>query len=176
MPKAGKKEADYPPRVAAHPDAAAEELAELFEFLDDWPARYNYLIELGEKNLPLPEEMKTEVNRVHGCQSTVFLHCRKKPGSSNVLEFLADSNTDLVRGLLVLLQRLFSGQPADQVLAFDVHGFFRRLGLDQHLTLGRRNGLAEMVKRIRTFAEEIEHSAVVPVSNRHDTQAASGHQ
>ena len=69
-----------------------------------------------------------------------------------MLEFLADSDADLVRGLIGLLERLFSGQHGRQVLAFDVEGFFARLGLDQHLTMGRRNGLAAMVKRIRTFA------------------------
>ncbi|MFO0968938.1 MAG: SufS family cysteine desulfurase [Gemmataceae bacterium] len=151
----GKHEPVYPGPAAPTPQAAAEELGELFEFLDDWPARYNYLIELGEKCLPMPEEMKTEANRVHGCQSIVFLHCRKKPGAANVIEFLADSNTDLVRGLLVLLQRLFSGQTAEEIAAFDVEGFFKRLGLDAHLTSGRRNGLAEMVKRIRSFAEKV---------------------
>ena len=69
-----------------------------------------------------------------------------------MLEFLADSDAELVRGLIALLEHLFSGQRAQDILAFDIEGFFRRLGLDQHLTLGRRNGLAAMVKRIRPQA------------------------
>jgi cysteine desulfurase/selenocysteine lyase len=77
---------------------------------------------------------------------------RKRPGTADVLEFLADSDADLVRGLIGLLERLFSGQRAAAVLAFDVERFFARVGLDQHLTLGRRNGLAAMVQRVRTFA------------------------
>jgi len=142
----------YPAAVAASPTAAAEELTETFEFLDDWADRYGHLIELGRKIPPLPTEFRTEANRVRGCQSTVFLHARQRPGTADVLEFLADSDADIVRGLIALLERVYSGQPAGQVLAFDVEGFFARLGLDQHLSMGRRNGLAEMVKRIRTFA------------------------
>ena len=68
-----------------------------------------------------------EANRVHGCQSTVFMHARKKPGTADVLEFLADSDADIVRGELGLLQRLFNGQRAAAVLAFDVDGFMRRM-------------------------------------------------
>jgi cysteine desulfurase/selenocysteine lyase len=103
----------------------------------------------------MPEELQTPENRVHGCQSTVFLHTRRKPGTTDVLEFLASSDAEIVRGELSLLQKVYAGQRADDVLAFDVHGFFRRLGLDQHLSMGRRNGLAEMVKRIRTYATEL---------------------
>jgi len=162
----GKREIVYPEAAAANPEAAAEEVAELFEFLDDWPQRYNYLIELGESRPAMPEEFKVECNRVHGCQSTVFLHCRRKPGTTNVVEFLADSNTDLVSGLLVLLQRLFSGQSADKIVAFDVEAFFKRIGLDSHLTSGRRNGLAEMVKRVRAFASEVAQNERTPITTR----------
>ena len=128
---------------------------EVFDFLEDWSDRYQYIIELGEKLPPMPDELKTEATRVHGCQSTVFLHARKKPGTADVMEFLAASDAEIVRGELALLQKVYSGQRAGDVLAFDVHGFFGRLGLDQHLTMGRRNGLAEMVKRIRSFAAEV---------------------
>jgi cysteine desulfurase/selenocysteine lyase len=142
----------YPRAAAASPAAAAEELAEVFEFFDDWPDRYQYLIELGQDLPPMPEHLKTEATRVRGCQSTVFFSMRRRPGTAHVFEFLGDSDADLVRGLIGLLQRVYSGQKAADVLAFDVEGFFARLGLDQHLTLGRRNGLASMVQRIRRFA------------------------
>jgi cysteine desulfurase/selenocysteine lyase len=145
----------YPAAVADSPQAAADELADVLEFLDDWPQRYQYILELGEELPPLPDEYRTEANRVHGCQSTVFLTARKRPGSADVLEFLADSDADLVRGLIGLLERLFCGQKAADVLAFDVEGFFARVGLDQHLTLGRRNGLAAMVQRVRNFAAKL---------------------
>jgi cysteine desulfurase/selenocysteine lyase len=152
---AAQSELAYPPAAADSPEEAAEELADVFDFLDDWTSRYQELIEMGENLLPMPAELKAPANRVHGCQSTVFLHARKKPGTADVIEFLADSDADLVRGLLAVLQRLYSGQPAGKVLAFDVHQFFARLGLDQHLTMGRRNGLGEMVKRVRAFAADV---------------------
>jgi cysteine desulfurase/selenocysteine lyase len=142
----------YPRAAAGSPQAAANELIEEFELFDDWVDRYQYLLERGKEIPPLPDAFRTEVNRVRGCQSTVYLWARKKPGTADVIEFLADSDADLVRGLIALLERLFSGQKAADILSFDVEGFFARLGLDQHLTLGRRNGLAAMVQRIRHFA------------------------
>jgi len=148
-------EPTYPAAVADSPTEAAEELAELFEFLDDWTERYQHIIELGQKLPPMPAELKTEPNRVRGCQSTVFLWPRVKPGTTEVVEFLADSDADIVRGLIAVLQRLFSGQEAGEVLAFDVDGYFTRLGLNQHLSMGRRNGLGEMVQRIRSFAARV---------------------
>jgi len=152
VPAAPRAEITYPAAVAGSPSAAAGELLEVFDLFEDWGDRYRYLIEMGEKLPPMPAALKTEANRVRGCQSTVFLHARKRPGTSDVVEFLADSDADLVRGLLAVLQRLYSGQSASAILAFDVHAFFAQLGLDQHLTMGRRNGLGEMVKRIRNFA------------------------
>jgi cysteine desulfurase/selenocysteine lyase len=149
---AKEREPTYPRAAADSPQAAAEELIEEFELFDDWADRYQYLVERGEEIPPLPDVFRTEANRVRGCQSTVYLWARKKPGTADVIEFLADSDADLVRGLIALLERLFSGQKAEAILSFDVEGFFARLGLDQHLTLGRRNGLAAMVQRIRHFA------------------------
>jgi cysteine desulfurase/selenocysteine lyase len=145
----------YPKAAAANPQAAADELAEVFDFLEEWGQRYRYLIELGEELPPLPAEFRTEANRVRGCQSTVFMHARKRPGTDDVIEFLADSDADIVRGLIGLLERVFSGQRAGDVMAFDVECFFARLGLDQHLSMGRRNGLAAMVQRIRHFAASL---------------------
>jgi cysteine desulfurase/selenocysteine lyase len=145
-------EPTYPRAAAPSPQEAADELAEEFELFDNWADRYQYLIELGEAIPPVPDALRTEANRVRGCQSTVYLWARKRPDTADVIEFVADSDADIVSGLIALLERLFSGQKASQVLAFDVAGFFARLGLDQHLTLGRRNGLASMVQRIRNFA------------------------
>jgi cysteine desulfurase/selenocysteine lyase len=145
-------EASYAKASAPSPREAAEKLADVFDFLDDWSDRYAHIIELGKKIPPMPAALKTEANRVHGCQSTVHISARKKPGSRDVLEFVADSDADLVRGLIGVLERVYSGQRAEDILAFDVEGFFARLGLDQHLTMGRRNGLAAMVQRVRALA------------------------
>jgi cysteine desulfurase/selenocysteine lyase len=149
-------EPTYPRAAADRPQTVADELAEVFEFLDDWADRYQYLIELGETIPALPDEFRTEANRIRGCQSTVYLAARKKPGSADVLEFLADSDADIVRGELALLERVYSGQRAGDILAFDVEGFFARLGLDKHLSMGRRNGLASMVQRIRGLAAALK--------------------
>jgi cysteine desulfurase / selenocysteine lyase len=147
----------FPEASAPTPQEAAEEVVDLFGFLDDWSDRYGHLLELGQKLPHMPDELKTDANRVRGCQSTVYLWARQKPGADDVVEFLADSDADLVRGLIGLLQQVYSGQRAADILAFNVEEFFARLGLDHHLTLGRRNGLASMVQRIRAFAESLPH-------------------
>jgi cysteine desulfurase/selenocysteine lyase len=155
LPLAPRSEPAYPKAAVASPEAAAEELADVFDFLDDWTERYQYIIELGQKIPPLPDEFRTEPNRVHGCQSTVYLSARKRPGTADVLEFLADSDADIVRGLIALLERVYSGQKASAVLAFDIDKFWKRLGLSQNLSSGRRNGLAGMVQRIRAHAAKL---------------------
>jgi cysteine desulfurase/selenocysteine lyase len=147
-----QQEPAFPGPAAPSPHEAAAELIDTFDFLDDWGDRYQQIIDMGKKLPPMPVELKTDATRVRGCQSTVFLFARKRPGSSDAMEFLADSDADIVRGELALLQHLFSGQKAAQVLDFDVNGFFDRIGLNHNLTLGRRNGLGEMIKRIRGFA------------------------
>jgi cysteine desulfurase / selenocysteine lyase len=152
----------FPAPAAATPDAAAQDLAEAFDVMEDWTDRYQYLIELGEKLPPMPAELKTEATRIHGCQSTVHMFARRQPGSADVLEFLADSDADIVRGELALLQRIYSGQRAGQVLAFDEKAFLHRLGLERNLTWQRRNGLAEMIKRIRHYAAELGQTNAAP--------------
>jgi len=136
----------------------ADELAETFELFDEWEDRYVFLIDLGRKIPPLDETERTEENRVHGCQSRVWLVARARPGG--VIDFVADSDSSIVKGLIAVLQQVYSGHPAEDVLGFDVEALFARLGLDQHLTLGRRNGLHEMVRRIRRLAAAHAREAV----------------
>jgi cysteine desulfurase / selenocysteine lyase len=146
-------EAKYPPAAAASPAKAADELAEVFEFLGDRDARNQYILELGEKLPPVPQALKVEANRVHGCMSTVHLFGRKRGGNGDArIDFVADSDAHIVRGLIGILQKLFAGQRANDVLAFDVEGFFHRIGLEQFITVQRRSGLAGMVKRVRELA------------------------
>jgi cysteine desulfurase/selenocysteine lyase len=146
---------NYPPAAAESPKAAAEELAEFFEAVDDWAEKYQYLIEIGSKLPPMPDVLKTEPNRVKRCQSTVYMHARTRPGSADVIEFLADSDADIVRGELALLERLYCGQSAGDVLAFDIQEFMERIGLEQHLSPGRRTGLSEMIARVRHYAGQV---------------------
>ena len=143
---------NYPAASAPSVEAAAQEFAAEFEGLQDWAERYAYLIDLGRHLPSMPSDLKTEANRVRGCQSTVFLSSRARPGSAGVVEFLADSDSEIVRGLIALLQAIFSGQPSAQILDFDLAGLLARLGLATNLTMSRRNGLSEMVKRLRSFA------------------------
>jgi len=145
----------FPEPVASSPDEAAQLLEENFELLGDWESRYSYILDLGAKLLPLPDEYRTEENRVKGCQSIVYLTTRKRPGTRDGVDFLADSDADLVRGLIAILQHLFAGQTAKQILAFDIAGFFRKIELDKNLAMTRRNGLAGMVERIRNFATQL---------------------
>jgi len=137
-------------------NAVADELAETFEMLGDRDARNQYILELGETLPALPRAVKVELNRVHGCMSTVHLVGRAKPGGDGTIEFAAESDAHIVRGLISILEQLFSGQKARDVLDFDVEAFFRRIGLDQFISTQRRNGLAGMVKRIRAIAQEVQ--------------------
>lgn len=142
----------YPGAVADSPQAAAAELRELFECLPDWTMRYQQIIDFGQTLPVMPAALKTPANFVSGCQSQVHLAARIQPGTADTIEFLADSDADIVRGLIALLQQLFSGQRAAAILAFDAAAFFADLGLDSHLSLTRRNGLAAMLQRIRQLA------------------------
>ncbi len=145
----------FPDAAGDSPDAVAEELIETFAMFDDWKDRYQVIIEMGEKLLPMSAEMKSDLTKVHGCQSTVHLFARKRPDTVDALDFLADSDADLVRGLIAILQKVFAGQSSRSILAFDVDAFFKRLGLEDHLSMGRRNGLAGMVQRIRAHANQL---------------------
>jgi cysteine desulfurase / selenocysteine lyase len=144
----------YPRAVAASPEAAAEEIAEIFELLPDWPMRHQQIMDLGERLPRMPDALKTEDTFVPGCQSRVHLAARVQPGSDDVIEFLADSDANIVRGLIALLQQIYSGQKAGAIIAFDAQAFFSRLGLDEHLSMTRRNGLVAMVDRLRRVAAE----------------------
>jgi cysteine desulfurase / selenocysteine lyase len=151
----GWNSGQFPAAVAASPQEAADELVETFDVLGDWEQRHQYLIDEGDKLPPMPPEAKTEANRVRGCMSTVHLVARKHPQKPDAIEFLADSDAAIVRGLIWILQRVYSGQMASAILAFDIEGFLKRLGLDQQLSMGRRNGLSSMINRIRAEASAI---------------------
>jgi cysteine desulfurase / selenocysteine lyase len=145
----------FAPASAASPDEAADELAETFEFLGDRDARNEYVLDLAKKLPNAFDELKVLTPRVPGCMSEVYLVGRRAPGTSDVLEFAADANADIVRGLIAVLQKLFSGQKGSAVAEFDVARFFSRIGLEQFITSQRRNGLDGMVRRIKALAKEI---------------------
>jgi cysteine desulfuration protein SufE len=132
-----------------------DEISENFSLLDEWDDRYRYIIELGRTLAPLPETDHNEANKVQGCASQVWLttSVQKDGGAGPVLTFCGDSDAHIVRGLIAILFALYSGKTALDILATDPSALFVRLGLREHLTPQRSNGLKSMVARIRAEAE-----------------------
>ncbi|MFC0219210.1 cysteine desulfuration protein SufE [Pseudochelatococcus lubricantis] len=135
-----------------------EEILDNFAFLDDWDDRYRYLIELGRTLEPLPEDARTEDNKVRGCASQVWLQSSVVPdsrGGAPVLIFHGDSDAHIVRGLVALALAIFSGKRAAEIVRTDAFPVFDQLGLAAHLTPQRSNGLRSMVDRIRKDAQRV---------------------
>ena len=125
-----------------------DELVEEFSIFEDWIERYEYMIELG-KSLPLiAEEYKTEENTIKGCQSKVWLHAERK---NNLLAFTADSDAIITKGIVAILIRVFTNQSATDILEASTD-FIDEIGLKEHLSPTRANGLASMVKQIKLYA------------------------
>lgn len=136
-----------------------DELIEEFDFLRDWEARCDFLIDLGFELPKLPENQKTEQNRVHGCQSNVWLVAQhsestaEKSGSNEqVIEFLANSDAMIVNGLIAVLMAIYNHKTPQEILGTDVEAIFKRLELDRYLSPQRKNGLFGMVKRVQQIA------------------------
>ena len=131
-----------------------DEIRSDFEMLDDWEDRYRYVIELGRMLAPLDEELRTDANKVRGCASQVWLatHHTGGEGPASVLSFTGDSDAHIVRGLIAVLFALYSGRQAREILDIDPERLFAELGLRDHLTPQRSNGLKSMVERIRNDA------------------------
>ncbi|WP_346914622.1 SufE family protein [uncultured Roseibium sp.] len=133
-----------------------DDILETFEFLDDWEDRYKYLIDLGKELPGLPEEQKNDANKVRGCVSQVWLVTnisRSAPGAP-VITYDGDSDALIVQGLVAVVLALYSGKTAQEILDTDVDGIFAKLGLKEHLTPQRSNGLKSMVARIQSDARE----------------------
>ena len=124
-----------------------EQIVEDFEFLEDWEDRYRYVIEEGKKMPTLDESLKVEINKVNGCASQVWLHF----STSNTLYFDGDSDAIIVRGLIAILRKLYNGTPVDEIKNIDAWKNLKRLGLDEHLSAQRSNGLKAMVERISSL-------------------------
>ena len=129
--------------------AAFEEIVEDFEFLEDWEDRYRYVIEQGKALDPFPDALKAPATKVDGCASQVWLHPVIEGG---VFRFDGDSDAMLVKGLIAVLRSLYNGLPVGDVGAVDARAEMARLGLNDHLSAQRSNGLRAMVQRIRETA------------------------
>jgi cysteine desulfuration protein SufE len=134
-------------------------LTEAFSLLPEWEERYRYVIDLGRQLEPLPAGCHTEAHKVHGCASQVWFDTRVEGSgiTSSRLFFRGDSDALIVRGLIAILFMLYSGKTAGEILAIEPEPIFARLGLDQHLSPQRSNGLRAMVERIRSEASKVLH-------------------
>lgn len=130
---------------------AFEDLAETFEFLDDWEDRYRHVIELGKAMPALDDTFKVPALKVTGCASQVWLRPLVQDGH---FDFQGDSDAMIVRGLIAVLHQLYAGLTLKEVLAVDATAELGRLGLNDHLSAQRSNGLRSMVERIRKIAAE----------------------
>jgi cysteine desulfuration protein SufE len=125
-----------------------DEIIEEFSMFEDWMQRYEYMIDLG-KTLPLiASEFKTDDNIIKGCQSKVWVHAELK---DNELEFTADSDAIITKGIIAILIRVFSNQHPKDILASDT-SFIDQIGLKEHLSPTRANGLVSMIKQIKMYA------------------------
>lgn len=125
-----------------------EELLSEFEMFDDWADRYGYLIEMGEKLSPLDEKYKIEENKVHGCQSQVWVVAHKE---GDTVVFQADSDSAITRGLIALLVGLFSGATANEIANANL-SIIEQLGFAKHLSMSRANGFASMIQKVKQLA------------------------
>ena len=129
-------------------DEILDEIIREFEISDDWMDKYQMIIDLGNRLPPLDEKLKTDDNLIDGCQSRVWVYASIEDG---LLHFQADSDAIITKGLIALLIRTLSGHTPREILDSDLH-FIDAIGLTQHLSPTRSNGLLAMVKQIKTYA------------------------
>ena len=130
-------------------DKIQQEIVEEFSMFDDWMQRYEYIIELGKSLSIIDEKHQTEENLIKGCQSKVWLYAEKN-AEKNVV-YKANSDAILTKGIIALLLRVFSNQKPQDILAANIH-FIDEIGLKEHLSPTRANGLLSMIKQIKLYA------------------------
>ncbi len=123
-----------------------------FNLFQDWTDRYEHIINLGKKLTPMDVQHRTEENKVHGCQSQVWLHAVNDAGT---IRFQADSDALIVKGLIALLLRVYDGRTPSEIIVTDPV-FITKIGLDRHLSPTRANGLGAMLKKIKMLAVAFE--------------------
>lgn len=135
-----------------------QDLVDTFDFLDDWEDRYRHVIEMGKAMAPMDEALKVPATRVEGCASQVWLHPRiDGQGAGAILRFEGDSDAIIVRGLIAVLKTLYEGHSVKEALAIDAPAALHQLGLSEHLSAQRSNGVRAMIERIRLIsAQELE--------------------
>ncbi len=129
-----------------------ETILDDFSFLDDWEDRYRYVIELGKALPELSDDKRTAENKVQGCASQVWLVSHRDGADDPVMTFEGDSDAHIVRGLVAIVLAVYSGKKASDIAALDAIEVFDKIGLVEHLSSQRANGLRSMVNRIRSEA------------------------
>ena len=136
---------DFPPTV--------EELLETFDDLSEWDERYDFIIDLGRELPALPADKQSDENIVDGCMSTVWM-AAEIPSADQPVIIHADSDSLIVKGLIAVLLAFYHGKTARQIVDADVSDYLTSLGLNQHLSPQRRNGLFSMIKRLNALAQQ----------------------
>ncbi len=132
-----------------------QEIVETFEFLDDWEDRYRHVIELGKEMPPLDEALRVDATKVDGCASQVWIVPKiEGQGPDAIFRFQGESDAMIVRGLIAILLALFNNTRLQDVVDTDAAAAFAQLGLDQHLSAQRSNGLRAMIVRIQSLAQQ----------------------
>ena len=135
------------------PNSSFDEIIEDFEFLDDWEDRYRYIIELGKKMTPLENALKVASTKVDGCASQVWIVPKiSESGEMKLFNFKGDSDAMIVRGLIAILSALYSNITVKEAIEIDANIEFRKLGLTDHLSAQRSNGLRSMIERLKLIA------------------------
>lgn len=135
--------------------ASIDQIIDDFAYLDDWEDRYRYVIELGKALPELPEALRTADNKVRGCASQVWLVVTPETGANPVLHLQGDSDAHIVRGLVAIVLAAYDGKRASEIAALDAADLFARIGLIEHLSAQRANGLRSMIARIREDARRL---------------------
>jgi cysteine desulfuration protein SufE len=126
-----------------------QDMIDDFAFLDDWEDRYMHVIDLGKGLAPLPDDARTDANKVKGCASQVWLVSQK---SDDLWTFAGDSDAHIVKGLVAIVLEIFSGRSSAEIASLDANDILSKLGLAEHLSAQRSNGLAAMIGRIKAEA------------------------
>lgn len=133
-----------------------DELIENFELLEDWEDRYRYIIDLGSKLPALDDKLKTDEWKVRGCQSQVWLIPElKEENGRKILDFRGDSDAAIVRGIMAIVLMIFAHKSPQEIKEIAVENIFAKLGLQEHLSPSRRNGLVSMTEKIRYYADTL---------------------
>ena len=136
--------------------SSLDDIVDIFEVLEDWDQRYQYLTELGEQLPPMPADLKTDANKVKGCMSQVWISDFRDPNNPKLTRFHGDCDTSIIKGVLALLIQLIGGGTQKEIEALDVDELFSRLSLDEHLSPNRHLGVYAIVELMKAQAHRLQ--------------------